>query len=195
MNTANLPMTTTQTLVSRSVNHSTSSLNGTSPVTKTRSMLPHSASVLPENQHASSSKTCSNYNTSSKFRRELTQPALSRVELTSSSEWQTDKNLHCEVVPFPYRSNVRLDLTQSPLIIRSKAQKTQPNRMSTDHSSLRSINRSKINDQFLSSKGKIMQQAATIERISLFVEHYFRSCSMNKYLSSFVDLLCPVKIS
>ena len=128
------------------------SSSSTTPV-EVRPLLPHPTSALSANYHSLTTKSAQSP-ASLRLRREMTQPSMNRIELLSSSENILDKNLISDILPFPYRSGLKVTSSQAPLDIRSRAPKINPNRLSADYFPTRQVSRSKVNDSLPSPKGK-----------------------------------------
>lgn len=128
------------------------SSSSTTPV-EVRPLLPHPTSALSANYHSLTMKSAQSP-VSLRLRREMTQPSMNRMELFSSSENMLDKNLISDILPFPYRSSLKVTSSQAPLDIRSRAPRVNPNRLSADYFPTRQVSRSKVNDSLPSPKGK-----------------------------------------
>ena len=129
------------------------SSSSTTPA-EARPLLPHPSSALSAHYHSFTAKS-PHSPASLRLRREMTQPSLNRLELMSASDNLLDRNhLLGDILPFPYRSNVKSNPGQAPLDIRSKTSKTNPTRLSADYFPTRQVSRSKANDSLPSPKGK-----------------------------------------
>ena len=104
----------------------------------------HQSSTLLRNPYAAPSL---------KLRREMTQPALNRVELTSS-ECPIDKMVDDDLIPFPYRSSLKINASTPPFDFRSKRSKANANRLTVDYFPTKTVSRSKANENLPSPKGK-----------------------------------------
>jgi len=115
-------------------------------------LLPHPNSALSAPYHSTTTKT-STSPASLKLRRELTQPALNRIELFSSNDCPMEKMASNELLSVPYRSNLKINGGQPPLEIRPRLSKTNSTRLSAEYFPTRQVTRSKIvNDRLPSPK-------------------------------------------
>lgn len=117
-------------------------------------IVPHPSSALSAQYHATVTKT-SNSPASLKLRREMTQPALSRIELFSSTDLPMEKLAVNDFVTTPYRASLKINGCQPPIDVRSKLQKSNSTRLSAEYLPQRQTTRSKIvTDRLPSPKGK-----------------------------------------
>ncbi|UJR37974.1 hypothetical protein I4U23_030656 [Adineta vaga] len=132
---------------------SSSSSSSVTPAENHSNFLHRASSRLTDNQILSS-KSFQNL-TSLKLRREMSQPALSRSELNSSSDNPTEKSSSNDNTSTISRTNIiyRLSQSQQP-DLRQKQVKLNPTRLSLENVPIRHISRSRVNDNPLSPKGK-----------------------------------------
>ena len=127
---------------------------------ETRPVLPHSASTFPEQHHSFSAKN-PNIPASLKLRREMTQPALHRIEFVPSSDSPIEKPAINDNYLFHYRSNInnintshhRLNQNQQ-IDVRQKQGRINPTHLSIDYLPFRQISKSKVNNPLPSPRGK-----------------------------------------
>ncbi len=136
--------------------HLSSSSSSTSNTpAEIRPAVPQSASALSMQHQTLSSKT-SNSPATFKFRREMTQPTISRAELMSSLDYPLEKIATNDNFPNQYRSNIIISKSyhNQQADIRHKQLKINASRLSVDYVPIRQISRSRVNDCLPSPKGK-----------------------------------------
>ncbi|CAF0803535.1 unnamed protein product [Rotaria sordida] len=167
----NNPMNTVETQNNNNNNNTINTNGSTPPKTSSSSISsslsatpaenrpvpPHSASALATHQ-SFSSKT-PNTPVSLKLRREMTQPALTRVELNPSSDSPIEKLATNDNFVFQFRSmsnnnNNKLSQNQQP-DLRQKPLKISPHRLSVESLPIRQLSRSKVNNGLSSPKDLI----------------------------------------
>ncbi len=133
------------------------SLPASSPNTpaEVRTGITHPASALGI-QHQSSATKNPNPVVTLKFRREMTQPIISRAELVSTMDYPLEKLVMNDNFPVQYRSNITsTKLNQNHQSdLRCKQLKINPGRFCSDYYPARHLSRSRINDRLPSPKGK-----------------------------------------
>ncbi|CAF2430806.1 unnamed protein product [Rotaria sp. Silwood2] len=159
-----------------------------------RPILPHSASALATTHQSLFSKN-SNSNTpiSLKLRREMTQPALTRIEVIPSSDSPLEKLATSDNFLFQYRSisnnnnNNKLNQNQQS-DIRQKQLKISSNRLSVDYLPVRQLSRSKVNSGLPSPKDVKLPNHFSLNR------QYQRACLLSRLQQpSITTNLKPVK--
>jgi hypothetical protein len=160
-----------------------SSSSSTTPV-EHRLVLSHPPSALSvQPQHPLLPSKNSNHTVSLKLRREMTQPVLNRVELTSSMDSPIEKIAANDSVPFQIRLNHNNKLNQNQQSdLRSKQIKLNASRLSVDYGPIRHISRSRVNDRLPSPKGKKNKDS------------FFPSITKNKllFLNFYTKKLIPI---
>jgi hypothetical protein len=148
--------TTTATNTSSPASLSSSSPN--TPATEVRITMQHPASALCAQQHSSSSSKNSTPSVTLKLRREMTQPALSRVELVSTMDASLEKLAGNDTFPPQYRTNIANTKLNQPnqSDLRCKQLRINPSRLSAECFPIRHISRTRVNDRLPSPKGKRM---------------------------------------
>jgi len=134
---------------------SSSSSSASNTPAEIRPVVPQSASALSM-QHQTVSSKASNSPATFKFRREMTQPTISRAELMSSLDYPIEKIAANDNFPNQYRSNITINKSyhNQQSDIRHKQLKINPSRLSVDYVPIRQISRSRVNDCLPSPKGK-----------------------------------------
>ena len=154
-----IPVVLTPTSVPPSFNISSPLSSHSTTSAENRSILPHPTSALSAQYHPTVSKS-SHSPASLKLRRELSQPAMNRIELFSSTDCPMEKLIANDIVPMPYRTSLKINGSQPPFEIRSRLPKTNSTRLSVDYLPTRQTNRSKVvTDRLPSPKGKSLKIA------------------------------------
>ncbi|CAF0755371.1 unnamed protein product [Adineta steineri] len=130
--------------------------NGPSPESTTSAENHSTPPSQTNNNHLSENQLLSAksfHNLASlRLRREMSQPALSRVELTCSTDSSSEKNGTNDNLSLHSRPNVNYRLSQQP-DIRQKQYKLNPARLSIEYLPVRQISRSRVYDNPPSPKG------------------------------------------
>ncbi|CAF1079154.1 unnamed protein product [Adineta ricciae] len=131
---------------------SPSSSSSMTPAENQPTLAQRSSSRLTDNQ-VLSSKSFHNL-AALKLRREMSQPALSRVEFNSSSDNPSEKISSNDNSSLPSRTNIiyRLSQSQQP-DLRQKQAKLNPTRLSLENLPVRHISKTRVNDNPPSPKG------------------------------------------
>ncbi|CAF4348719.1 unnamed protein product, partial [Adineta steineri] len=123
--------------------------NGSSPESTTSAENHSTPPSQTNNNHLSENQLLSAksfHNLASlRLRREMSQPALSRVELTCSTDSSSEKNGTNDSLSLHSRPNVNYRLSQQP-DIRQKQYKLNPARLSIEYLPVRQISRSRVYD-------------------------------------------------